>query len=151
MSTRFLPRRDFCAERRALIACDHGGALFAAPSPSPLLRQRSAATWPHATSRHQPSARPIVPQRLIGARALESFAAISRKRGDTMTLLIVFLITLVIGQSISIGIGLAVERYGSPYTGLMAFIGCYFAMFWLAWRFAVRVTEPRLAAKQPAE
>ena len=68
-----------------------------------------------------------------------------------MTLLIVFLITLVIGQSISIGIGLAVERYGSPYTGLMAFIGCYFAMFWLAWRFAVRVTEPRLAAKQPAE
>ena len=59
-----------------------------------------------------------------------------------MKLLLVFLITLLIGQSLSIGLGLLVERHVSPYTGLVTFIACYFAMFWLAWRFAVRVTEP---------
>jgi hypothetical protein len=60
-----------------------------------------------------------------------------------MRLLLVFLITLAIGQSMSIGVGLLVERHWSPYAGLVTFIGAYFAMFWLAWRIAVRVTEPR--------
>jgi hypothetical protein len=60
-----------------------------------------------------------------------------------MRLLLVFLITLAIGQSISIGLGLLVERHWSPYAGLVTFIALYFAMFWLAWRVAVRVTEPR--------
>ena len=31
----------------------------------------------------------------------------------------------------------------TPYTGLMTFIAAYFLMFWLAWRIAIRVTEPR--------
>jgi hypothetical protein len=60
-----------------------------------------------------------------------------------MILLAVFIVSLIIGQAISIGLGLVVERYSSPYTGLVTFIGCYFAMFWAAWRFAVRITEPR--------
>jgi hypothetical protein len=59
-----------------------------------------------------------------------------------MRLLVVFLISLMVSQSISIGIGLLVERNTSPYTGLVTFIALYFAMFWVAWRFAVRVTEP---------
>ena len=59
-----------------------------------------------------------------------------------MRLLVVFLLSLVVSQSISIGIGLLVERHTSAYTGLVTFISLYFAMFWLAWRFAVRVTEP---------
>jgi len=50
---------------------------------------------------------------------------------------------LLIGQSISVGVGLLVERHATPYTGLLTFIVCYFAMFWVAWRLAVRVTEPR--------
>jgi hypothetical protein len=53
-------------------------------------------------------------------------------------LLLVFLITLLIGQSISIGAGLLVERYVSPYTGLVTFMACYFTMFWVVWRLAVR-------------
>lgn len=61
-----------------------------------------------------------------------------------MGLLLVFLGTLLVGQSLSIGIGLLVERHATPYAGLMAFIACYFAMFWLAWMFAVRVTKPRV-------
>jgi hypothetical protein len=60
-----------------------------------------------------------------------------------MTLLLTFLVCLLIGQSLSVGVGLVVERYTTPYTGLITFIACYFAMFWLAWRIAVRVTEPR--------
>ena len=59
-----------------------------------------------------------------------------------MGLLAVFLITLVVGQSISVGLGLLVERHTTPYTGLITFISAYFVMFWLAWRFAIRVTAP---------
>jgi hypothetical protein len=59
-----------------------------------------------------------------------------------MKLLLVFLVTLLIGQSLSIGLGLLVERHVTPYTGLVTFIACYFVMFWLAWKFAVRITEP---------
>jgi hypothetical protein len=62
--------------------------------------------------------------------------------GRVMILLIVFLITLVIGQSIAILIGLTVQRHTSSYTGLITFICLYFAMFWIAWRAAVRITEP---------
>jgi hypothetical protein len=58
-------------------------------------------------------------------------------------LLLAFLITLLIGQSISVSLGLLVERQVSPYTGLVTFIACYFVMFWVAWRVAVRITEPR--------
>jgi hypothetical protein len=60
-----------------------------------------------------------------------------------MTLLLTFLVCLLIGQSLSIGLGLLVERYATPYTGLVVFLVCYFSMFWLAWRVAVRITEPR--------
>jgi hypothetical protein len=60
-----------------------------------------------------------------------------------MRLLLIFIICLLLGQSLSIGVGLLVERYSTPYTGLVTFITSYFAMFWLAWRVAVRITQPR--------
>jgi hypothetical protein len=66
-----------------------------------------------------------------------------------MRLLLIFIICLLFGQSLSIGVGLLVERYSTPYTGLVTFITSYFAMFWLAWRVAVRITEPR--SRVPAE
>jgi len=56
-----------------------------------------------------------------------------------------------VGQSISVGVGLLVERHATPYTGLVTFIVCYFAMFWVAWRFAVRVTEPRAHVRERGE
>jgi hypothetical protein len=65
-----------------------------------------------------------------------------RQGGETMRLLVVFVLSLVVSQSISIGVGLLVERHFTPYTGLVTFIALYFAMFWLAWRFAIRITEP---------
>ena len=60
-----------------------------------------------------------------------------------MSLLLVYILALLVGQSASVGVGLLVDRYHSSYVGLMVFIACYFTMFWLAWRFAVKITEPR--------
>ena len=60
-----------------------------------------------------------------------------------MSLLLTFIICLLVGQSLSVGLGLVVERYSTPYTGMVAFLASYFAMFWLAWRFAVHITAPR--------
>jgi hypothetical protein len=60
-----------------------------------------------------------------------------------MALLFTFIICVIVGQSISLGLGLMVERYSTPYTGLLTFMASWFAMFWIAWRLAVRITEPR--------
>lgn len=59
-----------------------------------------------------------------------------------MGLLLVFIVSLVAGQAIAISLGLLVERHYSSYAGLVTFIALYFTMFWLAWKFAVRITEP---------
>ncbi len=59
-----------------------------------------------------------------------------------MGLLVVFIVTVIIGQSLSIGVALAIDRLVSPYTGLVTFIALYFLMFWLGWKFSVRITEP---------
>jgi hypothetical protein len=60
-----------------------------------------------------------------------------------MSLLAVYLATLVIGQSFAVGVGLFVDRHFSSYAGVMVFIALYFAVFWLGWRFAVRITAPK--------
>jgi len=60
-----------------------------------------------------------------------------------MALLVVFIATLFVLESLAVGIGIVVERHTTSNTGLITFIACYFAMIWLAWRFAVRVTEPK--------
>ena len=62
--------------------------------------------------------------------------------GEAMGLLVVFILTVIVGQSFSIAIALMVDRLVSPYTGLITFIALYFAMFWLAWKLSVRITEP---------
>lgn len=65
-----------------------------------------------------------------------------------MGLLLAYLIILTVAQSISIGVGLAVDRYHSSYAGLLVFIALYFLMFWVAWRIALRVTAPKGTAEQ---
>src|SRR5262245_50133816 len=60
-----------------------------------------------------------------------------------MALLVVFIVTLFVLESVAVGIGLLVERRTTSNTGLITFIACYFAMIWFAWRFAVRITEPK--------
>jgi len=109
------------------------------------LRQRGAATagmWRQdaATSRRQDKARRIVSQQLIAAQPPAKIGVRNEQGGETMTPLLVFVTSLVVGQSISIGAGLMVERLVSPYAGLVTFVGFYLAMFWLTWRLAVHVT-----------
>jgi hypothetical protein len=62
-----------------------------------------------------------------------------------MVLLVTYLLTLIVVQAGAVGIGLVVERFHTPYAGLMAFIVLYFCFFWLSWLFAVRVTRPRVS------
>ena len=67
-----------------------------------------------------------------------------------MTLLLVFIVNVVIGQALAIFLGLAVERLHSPYAGLITFIVLYFSIFWLAWKLAVRLTQPGSRLSTPA-
>jgi hypothetical protein len=77
------------------------------------------------------------------SRVTHSCSRTIEAQGATMRLLLAYIICLLVGQSLTIGFGLLVERYSTPYTGLASFIVSYFAMFWIAWRLAVRITEPR--------
>jgi hypothetical protein len=43
-----------------------------------------------------------------------NLASAVKAQGQAMSLLLVFIISLVIGQSLSIGLGLMVERYSTP-------------------------------------
>ena len=63
-----------------------------------------------------------------------------------MGLLIAYIVCLVIGQSITIGIGLSIDRMYSPSISLPVSIVLYFLMFWIAWKVAVRITEPKPGA-----
>jgi hypothetical protein len=60
-----------------------------------------------------------------------------------MNLLIAYIICVAVGQVLAVGVGLLVERIHSPSAGLMLFIPLYFAMFVIAWKVAVRLTEPK--------
>jgi len=64
-----------------------------------------------------------------------------------MNLLLAYVVSLVVAQSIAVGVGLIVDRLYSSYTGLVVFIALYFVMFWVAWKFAVRITEPKQSAE----
>jgi hypothetical protein len=59
-----------------------------------------------------------------------------------MSLLVVYLAIIAVGQSVSIAIALAVEGLVSPAASVLVFIGLYFAVFLLGWKFAVWLTTP---------
>jgi hypothetical protein len=60
-----------------------------------------------------------------------------------MGLLVTYVICLLIGQSITITVGLSIDRMYSPAISLPVSIVMYFLMFWIAWKIAVRITRPR--------
>jgi hypothetical protein len=64
-----------------------------------------------------------------------------------MTLLLAYVATLLVGQSISVGVGLLVDRYQSSQVGLMVFLALYFFMFWAGWRIALWITAPKTHAQ----
>ncbi len=60
-----------------------------------------------------------------------------------MSLLVAYVICLVLGQTVTISIGLLLDRVSSPGISVPVSIALYFVMFWIAWKVAVRVTEPK--------
>jgi hypothetical protein len=66
------------------------------------------------------------------------------QHGDvSMGLLVTYIVCLVVGQAITIGIGLSIDRFYSSAVSLPISLALYFLMFGIAWKVAVRITEPK--------
>jgi hypothetical protein len=61
-----------------------------------------------------------------------------------MRIISFYVLFVQIGDIGSYLIGRSVERWSEP-ASLPAFLTCFFVVFWIAWRLAVKITEPRLA------
>ncbi len=61
-----------------------------------------------------------------------------------MQIMALYIVFVLIGDVGAYFIGRAVENW-SPTSSLPVFLGCFFLVFWLAWRLAVRVTAPKAA------
>lgn len=65
-----------------------------------------------------------------------------------LVLVAVFFVITMVGQTVAVSLGLLVERYLTAHAGVITFVICYFAVFWIAWRLAVRLTEPRTQERE---
>lgn len=57
-----------------------------------------------------------------------------------MSVILVFVAFVVLGDAIAVGIASAVERFSEP-ASLMVFFALFILVFWIGWIMAVRVTE----------
>lgn len=64
-----------------------------------------------------------------------------------MGLLLVYLALVVLGDIADYLIGLAIEQMWGQQASLVVFLLLYFVFLWVAWVVAVRLTEPRAAAR----
>ena len=60
-----------------------------------------------------------------------------------MNLLVTYVICVLIGQAVVVGLAIATDQLYSPFVSLWVFFPLFFGMFWLAWRVSVRLTEPK--------
>ena len=61
-----------------------------------------------------------------------------------MWLLVVYIVNVLVGESIVIAIGLGLDRT-FPYASLPVSLSLFFFVFWLSWVLTVRWTEPKHA------
>jgi hypothetical protein len=61
-----------------------------------------------------------------------------------MWLLVVYILNVLVGESVVIAIGLGLDRT-FPYASLPVSLSLFFFVFWLSWVLAVRWTEPKHA------
>ncbi len=61
-----------------------------------------------------------------------------------MKLIAFYVVFVVIGEVIAYFIGRSVEHW-SEAASLPVFLACFFLVFGIAWRLAVRVTAPKIA------
>jgi len=59
---------------------------------------------------------------------------------NTVRVILIYLVCMVVGQAISVGIGLALDPY-STTLALSVFIPLYYAMYWVAWRVALFIGD----------
>ncbi len=60
-----------------------------------------------------------------------------------MWILIVYFLTVLVGESIAIALGLILDRT-YPLASLPVSLSLFFAVLWFSWVLAVRWTEPKL-------
>jgi hypothetical protein len=58
----------------------------------------------------------------------------------TARILIIYVICMIAGQAIAVGIGLLLDPY-SKTLALSVFIPLYYAMYWVAWRVALLIAD----------
>ena len=58
----------------------------------------------------------------------------------TMRVLVIYVVLCLIGQALTVGLGLLIDPY-SPHIALATFIITYYAMFWVAWRIALFIVD----------
>jgi hypothetical protein len=66
-----------------------------------------------------------------------------------MTLLLVFAVTVFIGDMIVVAVCAMVEQLSKQFS-LILFLFLFMAVFPVAWKIAVRITEPKTPTNQPA-
>ncbi len=59
-----------------------------------------------------------------------------------MRIITFYVVFVLFGDIGSYLIGRSVEHW-SEAASLPVFLGCFFLVFWIAWRLAVKVTEPK--------
>jgi hypothetical protein len=62
--------------------------------------------------------------------------------GNVMVLIAVYLVFVLIGDVVAVGIAEIVESYVSKGASLLAFFVLFFFVFWVGWQLALRVTAP---------
>lgn len=63
-----------------------------------------------------------------------------------MQIIAVYIVLVLIGDFGAYLVGRTVEHW-SMTAGLPVFLACFFAVFWVAWLIAVRLTKPKVATK----
>ena len=63
-----------------------------------------------------------------------------RKPNGTVRVLVAYLVCMIVGQAMAVGIGLLIDPY-SKTAALATFIPLYYAMYWVAWRVALLLVE----------
>ena len=61
-----------------------------------------------------------------------------------MQLMVYYIAFVIVGEFGAYLVGRTVEQW-SPATSLPVFLSCFFVVFFLAWRLAVRLTNPKAA------
>ena len=57
-----------------------------------------------------------------------------------MSVILVFVVFVLIGDAAAVGVSSVVERFSEP-ASLMVFFALFVLAFWISWMLAVRVTE----------